>query len=74
MVFFERLTGEGARITTGKHHELFTFKPRAPEDGSEPPPSELDGLSRAQVRQAMERLIASGRILRDASGALTLPK
>jgi AAA domain len=72
MTMLTRLLAAGERVNLSYTRELFTYKPRA-QEGSEPPPCELDGLSRAEVRAAVQRLIASGRVLRDASGALQLP-
>jgi hypothetical protein len=56
-----RLLDEGQRLTRGDKHELFAQK--APE---------LTGLSRAEVRNAVDSLIAQELLARDADGVLAL--
>jgi hypothetical protein len=59
-----RLIEEGKRVTTGRDHELSSFKPRRRKNG---PPWELDDLTRDEVRAAVKRLLAAGRILRNGN-------
>jgi AAA domain-containing protein len=59
MVALKNLNAKGARVVGAKEHELFAWNP-----------PELEGMSRAAVRKTVKSLIAAGRIIRDASGAL----
>jgi hypothetical protein len=58
------LIDKGATMTTSSaKRELFAWNP-----------PELEGMSRAAVREAIKRLIAEGRVLQSASGVLSLPE
>jgi AAA domain len=65
-----RLLADGERINFSFKRELFSFKPpRGSMEIWEP-----GDMTRAEGRAAVRRLIDNGQVLRDASGALHLPR